>query len=65
MLPLIGQILVTWVAKSARKVGKCSFLAGPNAAQGKIRVVTSEGGEWMLGTLCPGVAVGSPHGSEG
>lgn len=27
-----------------------SFFAGPNAAQDKIRVVTSEGGEWMLGS---------------
>ena len=50
MLPLIGQILVTWVAQSARKVGKCSLLAGPNAAQDKIRVVTSEGGDYMLGS---------------
>lgn len=44
MLPLIGQILVTWVAQSAGKVGKCSLLAGPNAAQDKLRVVTRERG---------------------
>lgn len=30
------------------KLGNVAFLSGPNAAQDKIRVVTSEGGEWML-----------------
>ena len=50
MLPLIGQILVTLVAQSARKVGKCRFLLGP--MQPKIRselsLVKEGNGCWVV-----------------
>lgn len=65
MLPLTGQTLVTWLSLSAREVGKCSFLAGPNAAQDKIGILLlMKEGKWMLGIQLVVSAIDSPMGER-